>query len=99
MSQWLDSLEMGTQVTVKGPVGLHEYKGRGVFKDAGKQISAKHIGLIAGGTGITPMLQIMKAVLEDSADTCSLSLLYANKGINDILVRDYLEEYRKKFPD
>ena len=62
MSQYLDTLEMGSDVIVKGPVGLHEYKGHGVFKDAAKSIKSKNIGMIAGGTGITPMLQIMKAL-------------------------------------
>ena len=40
---------------------------------------ATHLGLIAGGTGITPMLQIIKAVLKDSEDTTTVSLLFANQ--------------------
>jgi len=99
MSQYLDSLSIGSKVDVKGPVGLHEYKGHGVFKDGKAEIKANNIGMIAGGTGITPMLQIIKAVLDNSSDKCSLSLLFANRGIDDILVRDYLEEYLKRYPN
>merc|ERR1719231_1651314 len=64
MSQWLDTLPIGTDITVKGPVGIHEYLGCGLFKDGAKKVTAKNIGL-SGGTGITPMLQIMKAVLDN----------------------------------
>ena len=37
------------------------------------------VGLIAGGTGITPMLQIIKAITKDRQDTTRVSLLYANQ--------------------
>ena len=36
---------------------MHEYLGRGVFKSGSKQLSCAKLGMIAGGTGITPMLQ------------------------------------------
>jgi len=36
---------------------MHEYLGRGVFKSGSKQLTCKKLGMIAGGTGITPMLQ------------------------------------------
>ncbi|KAL7549528.1 hypothetical protein ACHAWF_012798 [Thalassiosira exigua] len=53
---------------------------------------AKHFGMIAGGTGITPMLRIIHSVLHD--ERCSdstISLIYANKTENDILVREGLQ--------
>ncbi len=40
---------------------------------------AGHIGLISGGTGITPMLQIIMAILKDEEDNTKVSLLYANQ--------------------
>jgi len=54
--------------------------------------------MIAGGTGITPMLQIVKAVLDNPRDKSELWLLFANREVDDILVRDYLEEYFKRYP-
>jgi len=99
MSQYLDSLSLGDEITVKGPVGMHEYLGCGVFKEGRSELKVKHIGMIAGGTGITPMLQIIKAVLDNPADKCTVSLLFANQTEHDILVRDYLEEYQRKFTD
>lgn len=106
MSQHLDSLKIGDEVDMKGPKGHLTYKGKGKFtlKPLGKpeqQRVAKHFGMIAGGTGITPMLQIINAILEykstrDSSTT--ISLLYANQTEEDILVRSELEGILEKFP-
>ena len=44
--------------------------------------------MMAGGTGLTPMLQIITAVLKEPADASpTLSLLLANQTEDDILVR------------
>jgi ferredoxin-NADP reductase len=40
-----------------------------------------------GGTGITPVLQVISAVLADPMDKTQLSLIYANQSEDDILVR------------
>ena len=57
-------------------------------------------GMIAGGTGITPMLQVLHAIFRDSKDTTTTaSLLFANQTEDDILVRNELETLAKEFPD
>ena len=43
--------------------------------------------MIAGGSGITPMLQVIIAVLDNPDDNTELALLYANHTEGDILVR------------
>jgi cytochrome-b5 reductase len=61
-------------------------------KDPTQLRTARHFGMIAGGTGITPMLQIMHAVLRDEPNSSvTVSLLYANQSEDDILVREELE--------
>lgn len=40
--------------------------------------------MIAGGTGITPMYQIIKAALGDPRDQTQLALIYANVEESDI---------------
>ena len=51
------------------------------FKKPLQQRKAKHFGLIAGGTGITPIMQLCKAIFRDSKDTSTtLSVLYANQS-------------------
>ena len=59
---------MGDDLDISGPWGMTEYIGRGTFKLRGKAVQKKHVGMIAGGTGITPMLQIIRAIMRDPLD-------------------------------
>jgi cytochrome-b5 reductase len=52
----------------------------------------KYIGMIAGGTGITPMLQIVNAVLKNPNDVTRVSLIFANVAESDILCRKELDK-------
>ena len=68
MSQHLNSMKLGDTILMKGPKGHLDYKGRGQFSIAHKkdnvvQYRKKKIGMVAGGTGITPMLQGKSLVL------------------------------------
>lgn len=45
---------------------------------------APHLLMIAGGTGITPMYQIIKASVQDPEDKTQLRLIYANVNQDDI---------------
>jgi len=105
MSQHLDSLSLGDTIDVRGPSGHLDYQGRGVFiikpdkKSEPKTVKADQLSMIAGGTGITPMLQIIRAVFRDPEDTTSMSLLFANQTEEDILLRKELEAIAEEFPD
>ena len=84
MSQYLNSLNIGDTIDVRGPSGKVHYLGRGYLqvKLPGKPETTRHctqLGLIAGGTGITPMLQIIRAVFKDPQDTTKVFLLFANQ--------------------
>lgn len=105
MSQYLESLQVGETVDFRGPEGLLEYLGHGQFsvqpdkKSAGEMKMAKSLGLIAGGTGITPMLQLVRAIIKNPTDKTRCSLLFANQTEKDILLRDELEEIAARHPD
>ena len=59
MSQYLESLSPGTEVHFEGPKGRLTYLGYGEFK-IGKEIRHKtKIGCVAGGTGISPVYQVI----------------------------------------
>ncbi|XP_030077530.1 NADH-cytochrome b5 reductase 1 [Microcaecilia unicolor] len=60
---------------------------------------ARAVGLIAGGTGLTPMLQLIRAIMKDPNDQTHCSLLFANQTDKDILLRDELEELETRYPD
>ncbi len=51
--------------------------------------------MIAGGTGIAPMYQVVRALLDDPTDQTRLHLLFANRTEQDILMREELEEAAK----
>ncbi|KAI8463380.1 MAG: nitrate reductase [Monoraphidium minutum] len=99
LSQHLDSLSLGDELEVKGPVGHFVYTGRGTYTLNSKPGAAKRISLIAGGTGITPCYQVIRAICEDPEDTTQVSLLYANQTEADILLRDELEAMAASRPD
>jgi len=98
MSQYFDTLKVGDSLNIMGPIGTHTYLGQGKFKSGKKEHFCKKLGMMAGGTGITPMLQVMAAILKDPNDKTQISLLYANQTEDDILVRDMLEALEKQYP-
>jgi cytochrome-b5 reductase len=57
------------------------------------------VGMIAGGSGITPMYQILRTSLNDPEDTTKFCLIYANQTEDDILLRSELEDFRVRFPN
>nr|XP_056703610.1 NADH-cytochrome b5 reductase 3 [Euleptes europaea] len=105
MSQYLEHLKIGDTIDFRGPSGLLVYKGKGAFAIRPDKKSepvikyAKHVGLIAGGTGITPMLQLIRAVVKDKDDPTICHLLFANQTEQDILLRPELEEIQVQHSD
>lgn len=82
MSRYLSLVKIGDNVRIKGPKGQFTYS----------PTLSREIGMIAGGTGITPMLQIIRAVLKNPSDKTKLSLIYANVNLEDILLKKELDE-------
>lgn len=85
MSQHLDALNIGDTIAFRGPSGKLQYLGNGKFsikklrKDPAENILVKKVNMIAGGTGITPMLQLIREILKKSDDKTECSLLFANQ--------------------
>jgi cytochrome-b5 reductase len=97
MSQHLEAMAIGDSIDVRGPQGRFDYRGKGEFvlKTGADKFETRRVaklGLIAGGTGLTPMLQVARAVLRDPSDRTELHLLFANQTEQDILLRKELEE-------
>jgi len=105
MTQHLDSLNIGDKIAFRGPSGKLQYLGNGKFsikklrKDPPTIIQAKKVNMIAGGSGITPMLQLITEILKRSGDNTQLALLYANQSEEDILLRDELDVLAAKHQD
>ncbi|KAG5504956.1 hypothetical protein JKF63_04403 [Porcisia hertigi] len=88
MGSHLFSLKVGDSIDVKGPWHTFEVK-PGQFTN---------IGMIAGGTGLTPMFQIVNNVLHAPNNTTRISLLYSNKTEGDILLAKELADLSKEHP-
>ncbi|GAB2845867.1 ferredoxin--NADP reductase [Pseudoduganella ginsengisoli] len=85
-SNWLcDQLQAGAQVDVMAPAGVF--------------VPARLDGdftLLAGGSGITPMLSIIKAVLAKGSGR--IWLLYANRDADAIIFRSELQALAQQYP-
>jgi cytochrome-b5 reductase len=86
VSGFLHGLQIGDAVEVKGPFKKLDYKAN----------MKKQIGMLAGGTGITPCLQVIKEILKNPADTTEIRLVYANDKEEDILLKPTLDALAKK---
>jgi cytochrome-b5 reductase len=82
----LCSLKVQDTVKMKGPWKKLAY-------EANKYPS---VGMIAGGTGLTPMFQVLLEILNNPDDKTKVTLLYANKTEDDILLRQTLDEMASK---
>ncbi|KAJ3190556.1 hypothetical protein HK101_008606 [Irineochytrium annulatum] len=98
LTPYLDTLKEGDVVKMKGPCGPIIYFSEDCFLSHGNMFKAERINCVAGGTGITPMYQIIRGVLKGS-EKVKVALLYANHSESDILMEQELEEMAAKFPD
>jgi cytochrome-b5 reductase len=53
----------------------------------------RKIGMLVGGTGITPMIQALHAILGDSSSTTKVTMLYGSKVSSDILGEELLSKW------
>ncbi|KAF2077777.1 hypothetical protein CYY_000898 [Polysphondylium violaceum] len=81
MSTFVDNMFIGDSIDVRGPKGKFQYAAN----------MRKSIGMLAGGTGITPMLQVVKAILKNPQDKTEISLVFANVTEEDILLKKELD--------
>nr|AEO00942.1 nitrate reductase [Colletotrichum lindemuthianum] len=99
MTQALDSIPLGHWVDFKGPVGKFEYLGGGLCSIAGKQRRVKRFVMICAGSGITPIFQVLRAVLKNVQDPTRCLVLDGNRVEEDILCREDLDDMASANPD
>ncbi|KAG0155002.1 hypothetical protein PDIDSM_575 [Penicillium digitatum] len=93
MTMALDKLPAGSEIDCKGPVGRFEYLGNGRVSIGGKKRQLRSFKMICGGTGITPVFQVLRAVMQDTKDTTTCVVLDGNRQEEDILCRSDLDAY------
>jgi ring-1,2-phenylacetyl-CoA epoxidase subunit PaaE len=83
MSNWLaDTLKSGATIKVMEPMGQ--------FTTDFIAGNKRHIVLFAGGSGITPMMSIIKSLLKQEPNSIC-SLIYCNRDIDSIIFKNELE--------
>lgn len=90
ISAHMDTLKVGDTMKFRGPKGAMVYTPN----------MCKKIGMIAGGTGITPMLQIIRAIQRErkNGDKTQVDLIFANVNPEDILLKEDIDDVAKNDP-
>jgi ring-1,2-phenylacetyl-CoA epoxidase subunit PaaE len=84
MSNWLaDNLKPGLKIKVMEPMGQ--------FTTEFARTKKRHLIMFAGGSGITPMMSIIKSILTQEPESI-VSLIYCNRDIDSIIFKDTLEK-------
>lgn len=88
MSTHVFDLPIGENLAFKGPILKYEWTPN----------KHEHVALVAGGTGITPMYQIVKAIFNNPEDKTKVTLVLGNLTEDDILLRKELNELENTYP-
>ncbi len=76
------------------PYGNLQYVGNGQFLIKNeKSKKFNKIGMICGGTGITPMFQLIQKIILTRGDNTGLSLIYCTKFIEEMAFCEDLVKY------
>ncbi|GBE77136.1 NADH-cytochrome b5 reductase 2 [Sparassis crispa] len=89
MSKHIHDLKPGDKLAIKGPIMKIPYKAN----------EFDQIGMIAGGSGITPMYQVLQHALRDPANKTKFTLIFANVAERDILYREQFDALQKAHPN
>ncbi|XP_049511091.1 NADH-cytochrome b5 reductase 2-like [Dermacentor silvarum] len=97
MSQFLDTVPLGAKLKIQGPRGRFVYEGQGRFVtvDGSRLPQATWLGLVAAGSGVTPMLQLLRHALVDETDETKIKMIDVNSTEEDIIARRELDHYAK----
>lgn len=83
-------MEPGDTMLMEGPKGRLAYEGFGNFIITRKPTRKTRIGMVAGGTGITPCYQVIQAALNGD-DGTSLSLIFGCRTVDDLLLKEEMD--------
>ncbi|KAL8570674.1 hypothetical protein ACOMHN_039109 [Nucella lapillus] len=85
MSQLVKRWEVGDWLDIRGPFGSLQY--------IPNQYS--RVVMLAGGTGVAPMAQLIQAHLANEGEEGRVRLLYACRSYRDVLMKGHMAEWRR----
>ncbi|RNF14887.1 NADH-dependent fumarate reductase-like protein [Trypanosoma conorhini] len=101
LREWISAMRPGDSVEIKGCGGLRIEHNVEKKQFMFQKQPIRQFALVAGGSGIAPMLQIIRAGLSRPYvdKTESIRLLYAAEEYEELTYRDTLNGYVREFPD
>jgi cytochrome-b5 reductase len=88
MSTHLHNMEPEQRLAFKGPIPKYPLGAN----------QHKHIACLAGGTGITPMYQLMRQIFNNPDDKTKVTLVFGNVTEQDILLKQEFEHLENTYP-
>ncbi|KAH7108291.1 ferredoxin reductase-like protein [Auriculariales sp. MPI-PUGE-AT-0066] len=89
MSKHVHEMKVGDKLAIKGPITKFEVKAN----------QFDEVALIGGGSGITPLYQILDYALADKKNKTKFKLIFANAEERDILLRETFDGWKRKYPN
>lgn len=75
MNLYVNRIEAGSRLTLRGPGGaIFHYRANQYMR----------LTLIGGGTGIAPLVQIARSILDDSRDDTLVKLIWCTRHWSDV---------------
>ncbi len=85
-----DALQPGNTIKVQAPAGT--------FTTELNSDQPRHLIMFGGGSGITPLMSLIKSVLEQEPMS-KISLVYANRDEEAIIFREHLHQLQSQMPE
>ncbi|KAF3069702.1 NADH-cytochrome b5 reductase 2 [Daldinia childiae] len=89
MSTHMHDMVPGQRLDFKGPLPKYPWTPN----------KHDHIALVAGGTGITPMYQLARAIFKNPDDKTKVTLIFGNVSEEDILLKHEFAELENTYPN
>lgn len=98
MTMILESMQIGDELDIKGPLGSFTFLGNSTVRWKGKERRVDKLALICGGSGITPIWSTIKGLLEcEQSGSTACWMLNGNRTEADILARSQIEDLQRRY--
>jgi cytochrome-b5 reductase len=88
MSSHIHDLKIGDTLEFKGPIPKYPWSTN----------KHEHVAMIAGGTGVTPMYQVIRRIFSNPSEQTKVTLIFGNIAEDDILLKGELASLANEFP-